>query len=744
MEFYAKSPQKGGRAKTVQEHLQEVKTRSEEYGAAFGAEIAAGLCGLFHDFGKYSLSFQNVLNGTQTGIDHAVTGAACLYSYSHGSKQKEFAFRPIIEAIAAHHTNLISCGDLQGTLHAVLTKEGPVTTLGGKQAALCGQTAHYEALKKLRNDFPGFKLPTSKKLQPIPPFAPGTSPVGSMLYTRMLFSCLVDADYTASSDAPVEEGAPLDISTALDRLYAYCQALRTTSQANQGLNQFRNQLFERCGQAGEQEGGLFTLTAPTGTGKTLALLHFALRHCQHAGKRRIIVVLPFLSLIEQSAGIYRSILPQVMEDHSQAQLPEEFRVHAARWDQPFIVTTSVRFFESLFAHRPSDCRKLHNLANSVILFDEAQSLPISLLSPTLQAVRELCSGYGCSVVFSTATQPDYRCLEELGWSARELLPEYRQFYEALRRTCVAWEVEAPTPLEEIAERMAEGQNVCAIVNLRAHARKLYRALAERCPAEEIFLLSTDLCPAHRTQIIETIHHRQKERLPCRVVSTQCIEAGVDLDFDQLYRSLAPLEGIIQAAGRCNRNGAVDKGKVCVFLPDEEQLYPDAHYETGATIVLELVLEPQHTDIHNPDVIQRYYQKLFGRYRGDQRSRALEDAICNRDFSKVQSCYRLIDQKGVQVLVPYQGEEVLYRSVRAQALETGLTGRLLRQAAPLMVTWYDQEAVKRFCEPLCFAGADPMSKEQSPYYVVLSGQEDCYDEKLGLCLHTTQQSQALFW
>ena len=354
-----------------------------------------------------------------------------------------------------------------------------------------------------------------------------------MLYTRMLFSCLVDADYTASSHTPPEEGPPLDVSTALKNLYDHCKALRKHSGADPVLNQYRTRLFERCGQSGEQNGGLFTLTAPTGTGKTLALLHFALRHCQHTGKHRIIVVLPFLSLIEQSAGVYRKILPHVMEDHSQSQLPEEMRDHAARWDQPFLITTSVRFFESLFSDHPTDCRKLHNLANSVILFDEAQSLPVSLLSPTLKVIEELCTRYGCSVVFSTATQPDYTGLREINWSASELLPEHSEFYRALRRTAAHWEIDTPTPLEEIAERMAQHQNVCTIVNLRAHARTLYQALARLCPEEEVFLLSTDLCPAHRTEVIQAIHRRQKEKLPCRVVSTQCIEAGVDLDFERI-------------------------------------------------------------------------------------------------------------------------------------------------------------------------------------------------------------------
>lgn len=734
MIYYAKSLREDGRQETVQEHTQTVKLLAQTYGKVFGEEIQAGLCGLFHDFGKYSSAFQNVLQGTQTGVDHAIGGAAFLYSF------RKKALRPIIEAVAAHHTHLISQEDLAGILETALRTEGPLTTPCGKQAALCGGKDYQEAGQAFQADFPDFRFPKMNTLLPQPPFV---GQEDSMLYTRMLFSCLVDADYTASSLTPPEEGPALDVSAALKKLYDHCEALGKNSRADPVLNQFRNRLFERCGQAGERNGGLFTLTAPTGTGKTLALLHFALRHCQYTGKRRIFVVLPFLSLIEQSAQVYREILPHVMEDHSQSRLPEEMRDHAARWDQPFIVTTSVRFFESLFSDRPTDCRKLHNLANSVILFDEAQSLPVSVLSPTLKVMKELCSRYGCSVVFSTATQPDYTGLQEVDWPASELLPEYNVFYKALRRTSAHWEIDAPTLLEDIAERMAQQRNVCAIVNLRAHARKLYQALAQHCPKEEVFLLSTDLCPAHRTEVIETIHRRQKEKLPCRVVSTQCIEAGVDLDFDCLYRALAPLEAIIQAAGRCNRNGKSTCGELYVFIPAEDRLYPDSHYENGATIVR--AMQMQHPiDIHDPESIRRYYRQLLGTFRGDKKSRALEKALAERDFPAVSETYRLIEQQGVQIIVPYEEQKVLYETLRAEALKTGLTKSLLRLAAPLMVTCYDREMVERVCEPLFFAGKTRQETLESSYYVVLSGQENCYDGKVGFCPPENQMLQNSFW
>ena len=741
MEYYAKSPDKDGIQETVQAHLQAVKTLAGEYGRVWGEEKAAELCGLFHDFGKYSLAFQNVLKGAQTGIDHAICGAAFLYFYQNFQKNSaKKPFHPMVEAIAAHHSYLVSQEDLAGVLDAVLQTKDPVTTFCGKQAALWGGQAYQEAGQVFQSEFPDFRFPRGKDLLPSPAL---DGQEASMLYTRMLFSCLVDADYTVSSGISQEEKLILDVSDGLKNLYAYRQTLGAKSGADPVLNQFRNRLFERCGKAGEQEGGLFTLTAPTGTGKTLALLHFALRHCRHTGKDRIIVVLPFLSLIEQSTHVYRQILPQVVEDHSQSRLPEEMKEHIARWDQPFLITTSVRFFETLFSSHPGDCRKLHNLANSVILFDEAQSLPVSLIGPTLKAMQELSSRYGCSVVFSTATQPDYTGLKETQWPAVELLPEHRSFYKALGRTEVRWEIDTPAPLEEIANRMAENQNVCAIVNLRAHARKLYQALAERCPQEELFLLSTDLCPAHRTQVIQTIRQRQREKLPCRVVSTQCIEAGVDLDFDRMYRALAPLEGIIQAAGRCNRNGTASCGEVCVFLPAEDRLYPDSHYENGATIVQGM--QRNHPiDIHDPECIRQYYGQLFGTFRGDAKSRALEKAIAQRDFFKVEEVYRLIEQGGLSVIVPYAEKKELYEKIRSEGLQKGLSKFLLQQVAPLIVTCYDRELVEQVCEPLYFSGRDQWENRESSYYVILSGREECYDSKMGFCPPEEQELQNLLW
>ena len=390
------------------------------------------------------------------------------------------------------------------------------------------------ANEAFRKDFPDFRLP---KL-PAPPAAE----LESMLYTRLLFSCLVDADYTASAMnddnaylAHAEDSC-FDPLMLLEKLYAYCRDIRQASTADKTLNRYRDQVFKQCGNMGDAPEGLYTLATPTGTGKTLALLHFALRHCLKHGKKRIIIVLPFLTLAEQNADTYSKIIPNVLVDHSQGDLPEEARELVARWSAPVIITTSVRFFEALFSDRPTVCRKLHNIAGSVVVFDEAQSLPANLASTTLRAVNELCGRYHTTMVFSTATQPDFDARKDLNWAPREILPEHKELFEALKRVGVEWQIGDETPLEVIAEEMAGCARVCTIVNLRRHARQITAALTRRCPEDTVFFLTTDLCPAYRSRQIEIIRQRLKQKLPCRVVATQCIEAGVDLDFETLYRA----------------------------------------------------------------------------------------------------------------------------------------------------------------------------------------------------------------
>lgn len=733
--FYAKSNGPAGKV-TNREHLSRVAALAGTFGREIGREDEAAAAGQFHDFGKYGTRFAGVLDGTVHHVDHALPGAAFLYQCLRLAQRPNAKYDPLIESVQAHHDGLVSLADLAPALAATWKDPQADCCPSGKVPSLRGQDEFLRAWQAFQADFPQWQMPQ------LPPRSCRNA-VEAMLDTRMLFSCLEDADYCVSAmdQDPTylakSTGAPLDADAALQALQAHCAALRAASRADPALNAIRSEVFDACGAAGRQPCGLFTLTAPTGVGKTLAMLHFALTHCRHNALRRIIVVLPFLTLAEQSEREYAKILPDLLVDHSQKNLPDSARELAARWDAPLVLTTSVRFFESLFSDQPSDCRKLHSIANSVVLFDEAQSLPDDLAPATLQAVNALCRSYRCSLVFSTATQPDFHALPGAEWSPREILPHNAALYQALRRVAVEWRLYTnqdrslnPT-LAAIAQEMAGQTSVCAIVNLRRHARMLFAALRDRCAEDEVFLLTTELCPAHRLHVVEEIKRRLQCGKPCRVVSTQCIEAGVDLDFDVMYRALAPLEAIVQAAGRCNRNGRLPHGgRVIVFEPGEAgRLYPGTSYERAAQIVKGLWAEESALDLNDPAWIQAYYRRFF---QGTAGKPALRKALACKSYRDTAREYRLITRAGVQVIVPWQGAAALFREVRAEAEATGLTAALLRKAVPLTVSCFDLGWVEQHATPLCFAGRRAFAQPaQSGFYLLNAGQERCYDPVTGL-------------
>lgn len=735
MTYFAKSRDENGIQPTNREHLTAVAELAQRFGGEIGLPVCAWICGLLHDFGKYSRAFQKVLDGTASGIDHAVCAAVFLCAVVC---PRSPSYRIVATVTMAHHSLLRSYDAIRPELSDLFHGRGSRLCSTGKQAALFGQTEYAAAWQAFLQDFPGFQFRALEKF-------PAGLQEETMLRTRLLFSCLVDADYTVSSGQALPPPDLLTPGPLLQRLYRHMEKLRSSSRADGALNHLRDQVFRLCGDAGDAAPGLFTLTAPTGVGKTLALLHFALRHCARYGKRRIILVLPFLTLTEQSQRVYSPLFPHILADHSQSRLSEEDRELAARWDAPFIITTSVRFFESLFCCHPGDCRKLHNIADSVILFDEAQSLPADLAAPTMKAAAALCRNYGCTMVFSTATQPDFAALPGLtGWDPREILPDTGQYYAVLRRTQVDWRLNVPTPLSRIAAEMARQGSVCAIVNLRRHARQLYEALCQSCPPDaqdSLFYLTADLCPAHRSAVIETIQARLQAHKPCRLVATQCMEAGVDLDFQAIYRALAPLEAIIQAAGRCNRNGNVPGGgRVTVFLPEDSgRLYPGESYQRGAEIV-KLLWASGNLDIHDPESIAAYYRRLFS---ATQEKPALTAVIRSEDYAGVEQAYKLIRNHGVQVIVPYERKAQLFRAIARRARAEGLTAGLLRDAAPITVSCYDEELVRLHCEPVYPHRRPGDFPCGSDVYLLAAGHEGCYRGDIGFRPEDVKADDGLF-
>ena len=526
-----------GRTQTILEHLKGTASLCSAFAAAFDAEAQGQLAGMAHDIGKYSAAFQRRLHGGPK-VDHASAGAfECLKA-----QQLAAAF-----AISGHHGGLPDGGgrgDAAGT----------GTFWGRINRASQRNLEDYHAWQS------EFSLPHANT----PAFA-GTRLEG-MFFTRMLFSCLVDADYTDTGafmdNSPYLPASSSSMEELWRRLETYVSGWFPPKGA---LNMQRCVILEQCMSAGAQYGpGLFTLTVPTGGGKTVASLSFALAQAKARRMKRIVYVIPYTSIIEQTAQIFREILgdENVLEFHSGVQFDQQeddasspetapLTRSVETWDVPVIVTTAVQFFESLYACRPSKCRKLHNLAQSVLIFDEAQMLPLPYLRPCVWAIAQLVRHYGASAVLCTATQPALDPIfQEFAPEIpiREICPMAEAHWESFRR--VTFQQAGTLSWMDLAARLQQQEQVLCVVNTRRAAREVFHQLSG--PGN--FHLSTLMYPAHRRRILDEIRRRLRDGLPCRVVSTSLIEAGVDVDFPAVYRELSGLDSILQAAGRCNREG----------------------------------------------------------------------------------------------------------------------------------------------------------------------------------------------
>lgn len=558
--------------------------------------------------------------------------------------------------------------------------------------------------------------------RPASPFIynmPGDNHVGWMLDMRLLFSALVDGDFldTEAHFNGTEEGKryraagpTLDPKDALRALERFRASVQRDSKAEQQVVQLREDLWRACLAAADQLPGLFTLSAPTGSGKTLSMLAFALAHAKRHGLRRVVVVIPYLTIIEQTAAVYRSAFQEdfpeafVLEHHSLASglagtgddSAERYweRLLAENWDAPIVVTTSVQFLDSLFSNRPSACRKLHRLAGSVILFDEVQTLPLPLAIPTLAALSHLSSRCRTTVVFATATQPAFDHLDREvrkwvapGWQPREIAAPEINLFRCLRRVEVRWpDPPVPTSWDNLCQELGKRDQALVIVNLKRHASHLaYRLFDEWRDA--LFHLSTAMCPAHRQAVLAAVRRRLEAEERCLLVSTQCVEAGVDVDFPAVYRAFGPLEAIAQAAGRCNREGRRPCGEVVVFFPEEDSVFPDRSYERAASVAQSLLTElgTAHMDIRDPALYRRYYERLYSLAKPEDLRRELQDAIRAFDFPEVARRYHVIAQDSISVLVPYREQIQDYEALTAEGQTKGLSADWMRRAQPLVVS-----------------------------------------------------------
>jgi|LSQX01.1.fsa_nt_gb CRISPR-associated endonuclease/helicase Cas3 len=698
--FRAHSRSRTGHDDPVAVHLSRVSERTARYAARFNAQEEAAIVGLLHDLGKYGDLFQRRLDGLERGIDHWSPGAwACLAEYGLCGVAAALA-------IQGHHLGLQQLSDdaIQGMALSKLANCHPRTLrLSAQDHTLLLQRMNADGLE---TPPPPERSIYSRELH--------AEPAALLLDIRMLFSALVDADFieteahfdAAGPDAPTyrPSGPDLAATQAEDYLHAYLSRLSQCSDAPEHVRQLRSDLLEVCIDAAENRPGVFTLTAPTGAGKTLSMLAFALRHARRHGLRRVVVVLPYLSIIDQTVAVYQKALAPmiaeapnyIIEDHSLARPPrteaddeeKRARLLAENWDAPIVVTTSVQMLESLMSNRPSRCRKLHRLAQSVVLFDEVQTLPPELAVPTLATLARLSHHYGSTAVFSTATQPAFDHLHErvrrycaAGWQPQEIVPHGLRLFDRARRTAVRWpEPGMKRSWPELATELAEHPQLLCVTNLKRHALELFDELCT-IGAEGLFHLSTAMCPAHRRVVLEEVRGLLNAGDACRLISTQCVEAGVDVDFPIVYRSLGPLDSVAQAAGRCNREGQAEIGDVHIFMPDDDRLYPGGGYQQAAMVTEMLLREREgELDIHDPAVFNHYYRSLYNlkNLTGDgQESNPLLQAMRSFDFEQVSRLYRLIEQNTINVLVPYNRE--VFSGLAAEVLESGLNREWITQA-----------------------------------------------------------------
>lgn len=678
----------GTRVHLLIDHLRSVEALARAFGSAFGAAEAAALAGLWHDLGKYGPEFQNRIrqkNGYAAHIegdhgsdrDHASAGAIrardCL-----GPVGWLLAF-----AIAGHHTGLANRVELDQRLRKRRPKYEAAMAHGG----------------------------TEVEKVPALPEKPGLVDLAEVrrweMWTRMVFSALCDADFLDteafySSDRSVLRPSRVTVGD-LDRVLTRSEESKAGDLLRAGplsrVNQARAEVREACLRAAQLPPGVFSLTVPTGGGKTRSSLAFALRHAVAHGKRRVVVVIPYTSIIEQTAEVYRDILgtDAVLEHHSaldsQKQTPRN-RIACENWDAPVVVTTTVQLLESLVARRPSKCRKVHNLANSVIVLDEAQSLPPKYLIPILDLLHELVRSYGVTLVFATATQPAFRKdslpteARALGFDeVREIVPCASELFTRLQRVRVRWPADMLQPIsyEQLAREVAREPHVLVVVHKRKDAQDLCLLLDKCLGNHETKHLSALMCPAHRSQLLAAA---KAHRGPQVMVATQLIESGVDISFPIVYRAAGGLDALAQAAGRCNREGdLLELGELRIFVAPTAP--PPGVPQLALNVTRNLCLGGRRPCLNDPEVFAGYFRRFYACQNLDEE--AIQQSRENLQFENTSKKMRIIeDSWSAPLIIPFDAQaKKLLESLEGEGPDRHMLRKLQRYTVQVDAKSLDQ-------------------------------------------------------
>lgn len=676
------------------------------------------LAGLWHDLGKFSKEFQIYLSKAsdihsdeiQERTDHATAGAQFATS-------KSLFGHLIATAIAGHHSGLLDARNTGACLEKRLAKEVPVTT-----AAPAG---------------------IIERPIPVPPSFLQAKPndFSSAFFQRMLFSCLVDADFLAtesfmnSEQKELRSALPRDcFEKAFTLLEQHIEAF---GPAETNVNKARASVVEDCFLKAEEEPGFFSLTVPTGGGKTLSSLAFALKHALAHGQKRIVYVIPFTSIIEQNAKVFTDLLADlgegiVLEHHSNLSPDDETtlsRLATENWDAPIIVTTAVQFYESFFTAKTSRARKLHNIANSVVVLDEAQAIPVQYLNPCLRTLEQLTANYHTTTVLCTATQPaigktpDF----EIGLQdITEIISDTDALFAGLDRVNVTYRGKLDD--STIASEAAASDQALCIVNTRKHAQALFQKLPS---SKENFHLSALMCPEHRLEVLETVRQRLEKALPVRLVSTQLIEAGVDIDFPTVYRSMAGLDSIAQAAGRCNRNGKFPSGTTHIF--HSEHTAGETYFRETANVGHE-ILDLHREDPLSIEAVHAYFDKYYYQQKTKWDSKQImEEFKCVNDpalpllfqYRTAAENFKLIENQQIPVIIPWdeKSQSLIKRELRHDSIPLNRT--LLRNLQRYTVQIYENQFGKN---------RHQFESVRDGRFHILICPETHYSEKFGLNLN----------
>lgn len=721
------------------DHLRKVSEESAQFASRFNASDWARLAGLWHDLGKYRPAFQRHIKKS-SGYDpdahissensphtrHASTGAV------HAMDKLDKMGLIVAYLIAGHHAGLPDYydGEASGlSLSTILKNDKPLW----KEAL--GESIPDDILR-------GIKLaPINIK-----------SPEDLHFLIRMLFSCLIDADFLDTERFMSPEKAPLrhvekTLTDLLDCFNEDMEKFQATTEKKTELNKLRSEILMICRKKAQDKPGVFTMTVPTGGGKTLSSMAFALEHAVRYKKHRVIYAIPYTSIIEQTADIFRSIfepLGEVLIEHHSNIEPREpkdeknwSRLATENWYAPLIITTTVQLFESVYAAKTSRCRKLHNLVNSVIVLDEAHLLPVENLEPIRHAINVLKEQYHVSFLLTTATQTGLMGLQDpfgkkllQGIENKEMIEDPSPYYKKLRRVCykIPSDLHKQRSWGDIAEELEQHDTVLAVVSTRKDAKDLF----EKIPQDTAYHLSARMCAEHRSRVINEVKEKLEKGEPVRVVSTQLIEAGVDLDFPVVYRALAGLDSIVQAAGRCNREGRMKEGKVVVFVPPTSAPKGALSYAREASVSLLSGSSWGDNALHSPDIFTQYFEKFFARFGDHDTGKVLEKLhknarCCEIQFRTAAKCFRMIQDGGtVSIFVDYDEHAKKHLDMLRNVHEK--KGWVLRKLQRYTVNIYQYEFQK-------MQGSGRV-KEITPGFFAISG-GGIYCDKLGLLLEDSQ-------